>query len=186
MITPTRPLPAIKPSARRGHQQNAEAPVLSDAQRLSPGDIAPGFSLLDSTGNEISLSDFRGKHVIVYFYPAAGTPGCTIQACDFRDKLGELNTAGFQVLGISPDTPAQLAEFVDQETLTFPLLADPDRTVLVAWAAFGERKVYGRVVRGVIRSTFVVTPDGVIAMAKYRIRATGHVARLIKEIGLGA
>lgn len=159
---------------------------MSDGQQLSPGDIAPDFSLLDSSGKKVSLSDFRGKHVIVYFYPAAGTPGCTTQACDFRDSLVKLNIAGYQVLGISPDTPERLAEFAEQKEVTFPLLADPEKTVLTAWAAFGERQVYGRVVRGVIRSTFVVDPEGTIALAKYKIRATGHVTRLIKEIGIAA
>ncbi|MFI6099676.1 thioredoxin-dependent thiol peroxidase [Lentzea sp. NPDC051213] len=159
---------------------------MSDGQQLSPGDVAPDFSLLDSTRNKVALSDFRGQHVIIYFYPAAGTPGCTTQACDFRDKLNELNLAGYQVLGISPDTPERLAVFAEQKEVTFPLLADPEKTVLMAWAAFGERTVYGRVVQSVIRSTFVVDPEGTIALAKYKVRATGHVARLIKEIGIAA
>ncbi|MFI6031475.1 thioredoxin-dependent thiol peroxidase [Amycolatopsis magusensis] len=159
---------------------------MSEQQRLSPGDAAPDFTLTDSTGAEVSLSDFRGQYVIVYFYPAAGTPGCTKQACDFRDNLGELNGAGYQVLGVSPDKPEKLAKFVEAEGLTFPLLADPDKTVLTEWAAFGEKKNYGRVVQGVIRSTFVVDPDGKIAKALYNVRATGHVAKLIRDLGVSA
>ncbi|MBN6036850.1 thioredoxin-dependent thiol peroxidase [Amycolatopsis sp. 195334CR] len=156
------------------------------SERLSPGDAAPDFTLPDSTGAKVSLSDFRGQYVIVYFYPAAGTPGCTKQACDFRDNLAELNDAGYQVLGISPDKPEKLAKFVDAESLTFPLLADPDKTVLTEWAAFGEKKNYGRVVQGVIRSTFVVDPEGKIANAFYNVRATGHVAKLIRDLGVSA
>ncbi|RZQ59327.1 thioredoxin-dependent thiol peroxidase [Amycolatopsis suaedae] len=154
------------------------------SERLSPGDQAPDFTLPDSEGNKVSLSDFRGGNVIVYFYPAAGTPGCTKQACDFRDNLAELNGAGYQILGISPDKPEKLAKFVEAESLTFPLLADPDKTVLTRWGAFGEKKNYGRVVQGVIRSTFVVDPDGRIAVAQYNVRATGHVAKLIRDLDL--
>ncbi|AXB47253.1 thioredoxin-dependent thiol peroxidase [Amycolatopsis albispora] len=156
------------------------------SERLTPGDAAPDFTLPDSAGNKVSLSDFRGQYVIVYFYPAAGTPGCTKQACDFRDNLAELNNAGYQVLGISPDKPEKLAKFVEAESLTFPLLADPDKTVLTEWAAFGEKKNYGRVVQGVIRSTFVVDPEGKIANAFYNVRATGHVAKLIRDLGVSA
>ncbi|WAL64409.1 thioredoxin-dependent thiol peroxidase [Amycolatopsis cynarae] len=157
---------------------------MSDQQRLSPGDTAPDFTLVDSEGNKVSLSDFRGRHVVVYFYPAAGTPGCTKQACDFRDNLAELNGAGYQVLGISPDKPEKLAKFVESEQLTFPLLSDPDKSVLTVWGAFGEKKNYGRVVQGVIRSTFVVDPEGKIAKALYNVRATGHVAKLMKDLSL--
>ncbi|WP_370944140.1 thioredoxin-dependent thiol peroxidase [Amycolatopsis sp. cg5] len=153
-------------------------------QRLSPGDPAPDFTLSDSEGNKVSLSDFRGQSVVVYFYPAAGTPGCTKQACDFRDNLAELNDAGYQILGISPDKPEKLAKFVENEQLTFPLLADPEKTVLTAWGAFGEKKNYGRVVQGVIRSTFIVDADGKIAKALYNVRATGHVAKLIKDLNI--
>ncbi|SDJ28854.1 peroxiredoxin Q/BCP [Actinokineospora alba] len=152
--------------------------------RLSEGDQAPDFTLLDSEGNEVSLSDFRGKSVVVYFYPAAATPGCTKQACDFRDNLAELNDAGFAILGISPDKPAKLAKFVADEGLTFPLLSDPDRTVLTAWGAYGEKQLYGKTVTGVIRSTFIVDPDGRIAHAFYNVRATGHVAKLRKDLKL--
>ncbi|GDY33873.1 thioredoxin-dependent thiol peroxidase [Gandjariella thermophila] len=157
---------------------------MTEQKRLSPGDPAPAFTLPDSEGNQVSLSDFRGRSVIVYFYPAAGTPGCTKQACDFRDNLGELADAGFVVLGISPDTPEKLAKFRDAEGLTFPLLSDRDRTVMAEWGAFGEKKNYGRVVTGVIRSTFVVSPDGKIDRAMYNVRATGHVAKLRGELGV--
>lgn len=157
---------------------------MSDQQRLSAGDVAPDFTLPDSEGKNISLSDYRGRWVIVYFYPAASTPGCTKEACDFRDNLAELNDAGYQVIGISPDKPEKLAKFVGAEALTFPLLSDPDKTVLTEWGAFGEKKNYGRIVQGVIRSTFVVDPDGTIARALYNVRATGHVAKLIKDLAI--
>lgn len=156
---------------------------MSEQNRLSDGDAAPEFSLPDADGNTVSLSDFRGRSVVVYFYPAASTPGCTKEACDFRDSLAELNEAGFDVLGISPDKPAKLAKFRDAEGLTFPLLSDEDRAVMTAWGAFGEKKNYGKVVQGVIRSTFVVDPDGKIAKALYNVKATGHVDRLRREIG---
>lgn len=157
---------------------------MTEQKRLSPGDPAPDFTLLDSDGNKVSLSDFRGRSVVVYFYPAAGTPGCTKQACDFRDNLAALNGAGYQVLGISPDRPQKLATFARDQGLTFPLLSDPDKTVLTEWGAFGEKKNYGRVVQGVIRSTFVVDAGGTIAKALYNVRATGHVARLVKDLQL--
>ena len=152
--------------------------------RLAPGDHAPGFTLTDSYGKSVSLSDYRGRSVVVYFYPAASTPGCTKEACDFRDSLADLNNAGFDVLGISPDKPEKLARFRDAQGLTFPLLSDPDRAVLSAWGAFGEKKNYGRTVMGVIRSTFVVGPDGLITQALYNVRATGHVDRLRKDLGI--
>jgi thioredoxin-dependent peroxiredoxin len=150
--------------------------------RLSEGDAAPDFRLPDSDGNEVSLADFRGRRVVVYFYPAAGTPGCTKQACDFRDNLAELNDAGFAVVGISPDKPAKLAKFVADEGLTFPLLSDESREVLNAWGAFGEKQNYGRTITGVLRSTFIVDPDGKIEKAMYNVRATGHVAKLRKDL----
>jgi peroxiredoxin Q/BCP len=150
--------------------------------RLAEGDAAPDFTLPDADGNEVSLSDFRGKHVVVYFYPAAGTPGCTKQACDFRDNLAELNDAGFAVVGISPDKPEKLAKFVADEGLTFPLLSDVNREVLNAWGAFGEKQNYGRTIMGVIRSTFVVDPEGKIEKAMYNVRATGHVAKLRRDL----
>ncbi|MEC3982343.1 thioredoxin-dependent thiol peroxidase [Amycolatopsis sp. H20-H5] len=153
-------------------------------QQLSPGDDAPEFTLPDSEGKNVSLSDFRGQSVVVYFYPAASTPGCTKQACDFRDNLADLNGAGYQILGISPDKPAKLAKFAEKEQLTFPLLSDEDKTVLTAYSAFGEKKNYGKVYQGVIRSTFVVDPEGKISAAQYNVRATGHVAKLIKDLNL--
>jgi peroxiredoxin Q/BCP len=152
--------------------------------RLAPGDAAPGFSLPDADGNEVSLSSLRGQRVIIYFYPAAMTPGCTTQACDFRDSLSSLAAAGFAVLGISPDSPAKLAKFRDRDGLTFPLLSDEKRAVLEAYGAYGEKMLYGKKSVGVIRSTFVVGPDGTIERAQYGVKATGHVARLRKELGV--
>ena len=157
---------------------------MSEQTRLSEGDPAPAFTLPDSTGTPVSLADYRGKSVVVYFYPAAGTPGCTKQACDFRDNLAELNDAGFTVLGISPDKPAKLAKFVADEGLTFPLLSDEKREVLVEWGAYGEKQSYGKTITGVIRSTFIVDPDGKIAKALYNVKATGHVAKLRKDLGV--
>jgi len=152
-------------------------------KRLEPGDTAPDFTLSDADGHQVALSSFRGQRVIVYFYPAAMTPGCTKEACDFRDNLAELNGQGIQVLGISPDQPAKLARFRDQEGLTFPLLSDPDHAVLEAYGAYGEKKLYGKATVGVIRSTFVIDADGKIEKAMYGVRATGHVARLLTEVG---
>src|SRR5215212_1794015 len=136
-------------------------------ERLSPGDPAPDFTLLDADGKPVALADHRGRKVLVYFYPAAMTSGCTKQACDFRYNLAELNGAGFDVLGISPDQPAKLAKFREAEGLTFPLLSDPDRSVLTAWGAYGEKTMYGKKTVGVIRSTFVVDEEGRIAQALY-------------------
>ena len=150
--------------------------------RLAAGDPAPDFTLPDADEKPVSLSDFRGRRVVVYFYPAASTPGCTKQACDFRDNLAELNDAGLDVLGVSPDKPAKLAKFRDKEGLTFPLLSDPDKTVLNAYGAFGEKQMYGKTVTGVIRSTFVIDADGKIEEAQYNVRATGHVAKLRKDL----
>ena len=152
-------------------------------KRLAPGDPAPGFTLPDADGHPVSLSSYRGQRVIVYFDPAAMTPGCTTQACDFRDNLADLNDAGLAVLGISPDPPAKLAKFRDRDSLTFPLLSDPDHAVLGAYGAYGEKKLYGKTTVGVIRSTFVVGADGKIEQAMYGVKATGHVARLRAEIG---
>jgi peroxiredoxin Q/BCP len=150
--------------------------------RLDPGDTAPEFTLPDADGNSVSLSDYHGRSVIVYFYPAASTPGCTKQACDFRDNLAELDGQNYAVLGISPDKPAKLAKFRDNQSLTFPLLSDPDRTVLEAYGAYGEKKLYGKTMVGVIRSTVVVDPGGKVAKALYNVKATGHVAKLMKEL----
>ncbi|MGE3287062.1 MAG: thioredoxin-dependent thiol peroxidase [Pseudonocardia sp.] len=152
--------------------------------RLAPGDPAPDFTLPDADGNPVSLADYRGRRVVVYFYPAASTPGCTKQACDFRDSLSALDAAGIAVLGVSPDKPAKLVKFRDAEGLTFPLLSDPDRKVLTAWGAFGEKTMYGKTVTGVIRSTFVIDADGNVEVAQYNVRATGHVAKLRRELGV--
>jgi thioredoxin-dependent peroxiredoxin len=152
--------------------------------RLSPGDPAPTFTLPDADGKEISLSDFRGRKVVVYFYPAAMTPGCTKQACDFRDNLTEFTDAGYVVLGISPDKPEKLAKFRDAEALTFPLLSDPSRSVLEAYGAYGEKTMYGRKVTGVIRSTFVIDENGAIDTAQYAVKATGHVAKLRRDFAV--
>jgi peroxiredoxin Q/BCP len=152
--------------------------------RLSPGDTAPDFTLPTDDGGEVSLSGLKGRKVIVYFYPAAMTPGCTKQACDFTDSLDSLKAAGYEVLGISPDKPAKLAKFRERDGLTIPLLSDEDKAVMTAWGAFGEKKMYGKVVRGVIRSTFVVGEDGTLEVAQYNVRATGHVAKLKKDLGL--
>ena len=149
--------------------------------RLEVGDKAPAFSLPDADGNRVKLSDYKGRRVIVYFYPAASTPGCTKQACDFRDSLNELNGAGLDVIGISPDKPAKLAKFRDDQKLTFPLLSDPDREVLTAWGAYGEKTMYGKTVLGVIRSTFVVDEKGKIAEAQYNVRAA-HTTTNIQKI----
>lgn len=157
---------------------------MTENTRLAVGDKAPGFSLPDADGNTVSLDDYRGRQVIVYFYPAASTPGCTKQACDFRDNLGELNDEGVEVIGISPDKPAKLAKFRDAEELTFPLLSDPDKAVLTTWGAFGEKKMYGKTVTGVIRSTFLVDAEGKIAVAQYNVRATGHVAKLRRDLSV--
>lgn len=151
---------------------------------LEIGAKAPGFELADQDGNHVKLSDFSGKNVIVYFYPAASTPGCTTQACDFRDNLNSLKAAGYVVLGISPDEPKKLKKFVDNEGLTFPLLSDPDNAVQTAYGAYGEKSMYGKTYMGTIRSTFVVDADGKIAKAMYNVKATGHVAKLRGELGL--
>ena len=152
--------------------------------RLAPGDPAPDFTLPDADGNQVSLSGLRGKKVIIYFYPASLTPGCTKEACDFRDSRSDLSGAGFTVLGISPDPPAKRAKFRDAEGLTFPLLSDPGREVLKAYGAYGEKTLYGKTTVGVIRSTFVVGEDGKIEKAYYGVKATGHVARLRQDLAV--
>lgn len=152
--------------------------------RLEPGQQAPQFTLPDANGNEVSLSDFAGRKVIIYFYPAAMTPGCTTQACDFRDNLAVLEQHGYAVLGVSPDSPEKLAKFTDKESLTFPVLGDEDKSVLTAYGAFGEKKLYGKTVTGVIRSTIVVDEQGVVELAKYNVKATGHVAMLAKALNV--
>ncbi|MDP9822253.1 thioredoxin-dependent thiol peroxidase [Nocardioides massiliensis] len=152
--------------------------------RLAPGDPAPDFTLSTDDGREVSLRDYRGRKVIVYFYPAALTSGCTKQACDFTEARESLEAQGYDVLGISPDKPEKLAKFRANDALTITLLSDPDKEVMQAWGAFGEKKLYGKVVTGVIRSTFVVDADGVIEKAMYNVKATGHVAKLHKDLGL--
>ncbi|MCT9929148.1 thioredoxin-dependent thiol peroxidase [Planotetraspora sp. A-T 1434] len=152
--------------------------------RLEPGDAAPDFTLTDADGNDVSLESFRGKRVILYFYPAAMTPGCTKQACDFRDNLGALTGKGFVVLGVSKDKPAKLQQFREHDGLTFPLLSDVGLDVHKAYGAYGEKTNYGKTIMGVIRSTFVIDADGKIEKALYNVKATGHVARLVKELGI--
>ncbi|ERK71970.1 MULTISPECIES: thioredoxin-dependent thiol peroxidase [Leifsonia] len=152
--------------------------------RLEAGDTAPAFTLTDQDGSPVSLGDYAGENVIVYFYPAAMTPGCTKEACDFRDNLNSLKSSGYRVIGISKDAPAQNKKFQEQEGLNFPLLSDEDLAVHNAYGAYGEKKLYGKVVQGVIRSTFVVDPDGSVRLPLYNVKATGHVASLRKKLGL--
>jgi thioredoxin-dependent peroxiredoxin len=152
--------------------------------RLEPGDAAPEFTLQTDHDEPLTLADLRGRKVVLYAYPAAMTPGCTKQACDFRDNLASLQSAGYEVIGISPDSPAKLAQFRERDAITFPLVSDPDRTVLKAYGAFGEKQNYGRTVLGVIRSTFVIDEKGNIERALYNVKATGHVAKLRRDLGL--
>ena len=152
--------------------------------RLDVGAPAPEFSLTSDRNETVRLSDFAGRKVILFFYPAAMTPGCTKEACDFRDSLTELQEAGYEILGISPDSPEKLAKFVAKENLTYPLLSDEDKSVLTAYGAYGEKKLYGKTVVGVIRSTIVVDGDGKVEVARYNVKATGHVASLKKSLGL--
>ena len=154
--------------------------------RLQPGDTAPDFTLPTDTGETVTLSDLRGGRVIVYFYPAAMTAGCTKQACDFSDSLDDLKAEGYTVLGISKDSPEKLARFREKEGLTITLLSDEDKAVHLAWGAFGEKKLYGKLVEGVLRSTFVIDPEGVVEVAQYNVKATGHVAKLRRDLGLEA
>jgi peroxiredoxin Q/BCP len=156
------------------------------SNRLGPGDAAPAFTLTSDTGETVSLEDLRGQKVIVYFYPAAMTPGCTKQACDFTDSLDSLKASGYEVLGISPDKPEKLAKFRARDSLTITLLSDADKSVMKAYGAYGLKKLYGKEVEGVIRSTFVVDADGKVELAQYNVKATGHVAKLRKDLGLVA
>src|SRR4051794_37681732 len=157
---------------------------MTDSTRLSPGDVAPKFSLPTDNGDRLTLKDLRGRKVVLYAYPAAMTPGCTTQACDFRDSLGSLQAAGYEVVGISPDPPAKLAKFRERDAITFPLVSDQDKSVLTAYGAFGEKQLYGKTVTGVIRSTFVIDEDGTIERALYNVRAPAHGARLRRDLGI--
>jgi peroxiredoxin Q/BCP len=154
------------------------------AERLSKGDTAPDFTLGDDQGGSTTLSDLRGRKVIVYFYPAAMTPGCTKQACDFSDNINALRGEGYEVLGISPDKPEKLAKFRERDGLTITLLSDADKSVMKAWGAYGEKQLYGKTVEGVIRSTVVVDEEGAVSDAWYNVKATGHVAKLRRDLGL--
>jgi len=156
------------------------------SDRLTPGDAAPDFTLPTDDGGTVSLKDLRGRKVIVYFYPNAMTPGCTTQACDFSDSLSSLEGAGYTVVGISPNDPEKLAKFRVRDGLTITLASDADRAVMNAYGAYGEKKLYGKLVEGVIRSTFVVDEDGKLALAQYNVKATGHVAKLRRDLGLAA
>jgi peroxiredoxin Q/BCP len=158
--------------------------VSDQPARLSPGDTAPDFTLPSDTGENVSLSEFRGRKVIVYFYPNAMTEGCTKEACDFTDSLEPLRGAGYEVVGISPDDPAKLAKFRERDHLTITLASDADRSVMMSYGAFGEKKLYGKTVVGVIRSTFVVDEEGKVALAQYNVKATGHVAKLRRDLGI--
>jgi peroxiredoxin Q/BCP len=157
----------------------ATAPV-----RLSPGDPAPGFTLPDAEGTQVSLADYRGRRVIVYCYPAAMTPGCTTQAVDFTAAAGDLAEAGLDIIGISPDEPAKLLRFREKEDLGITLVSDPQKTALQAYGAYGPKKLYGKEVVGVIRSTFIVDAEGRIEQASYNVKATGHVAKLMRDLGI--
>jgi peroxiredoxin Q/BCP len=152
--------------------------------RLEAGDTAPAFTLPDQDGKPVSLADFAGKNTIVYFYPAASTPGCTTEACDFRDNINSLKSAGYQVLGVSKDNLDDLRFFQKEQGLNFPLLSDPDLTVHNAYGAYGEKSLYGKIVTGTLRSTFVVGPEGKIVLPLYNVKATGHVASLRKKLGI--
>jgi peroxiredoxin Q/BCP len=157
---------------------------MTDSARLAPGDAAPDFTLPTDNGDTLTLKDLRGKKVVLYAYPAAMTPGCTTQACDFRDSLGSLQAAGYEVVGISPDTPAKLAKFRERDAITFPLVSDQDKSVLTAYGAYGEKQMYGKTVTGVIRSTWVIDENGAIERAMYNVKATGHVAKLRRDLGV--
>jgi thioredoxin-dependent peroxiredoxin len=163
----------------RGMSESTTAPV-----RLSPGDPAPDFTLLDANGDQVSLADHRGRRVIVYCYPAAMTPGCTTQAVDFTASAGHLAEAGLDIIGISPDPPEKLLRFREKEDLGITLVSDPDKTVLTAYGAYGPKKLYGKEVVGVIRSTFIVDAEGRIEKASYNVKATGHVAKLMRDLGI--
>ncbi len=153
-------------------------------QKLLAGNQAPDFALLNADGHKVSLSDYRGRNVIVYFYPKAATPGCTTEACDFRDNLASLQSSGYEVLGISPDAPEKLAAFTGDFALTFPLLSDEDHAVALAYGAWGEKLVNGEVTEAIVRSTVVLDPEGNVKLAQYQVKAQGHVAALKEELGV--
>jgi thioredoxin-dependent peroxiredoxin len=179
--------PCAPVSTRRtvaDHMRAVSCPPVASDNRLTPGDVAPEFSLTSDTGETVSLADYRDRRVIVYFYPAAGTPGCTKEACDFTENLATFNDAGISVVGISPDKPEKLAKFRADQGLTFPLLSDPDKTAMDAYGAWGEKTMYGRTSMGVIRSTFLVDAEGKIEDAQYGVKATGHVGRLLRDLKL--
>ena len=157
---------------------------MAKAGGAGAGDPAPDFTLPDADGNKVALADLRGRRVILYAYPAAMTPGCTKQACDFRDNIARVTTAGATVVGLSPDPPAKLAKFRDHDAVPFPLLSDPDKVVLRAYGAYGDKSLYGKTVQGVIRSTFVIGADGRIELAQYGVKATGHVDRLLGQLAM--
>jgi peroxiredoxin Q/BCP len=157
---------------------------MTETTRLAEGDTAPDFTLPTDNGDTLALKDLRGRKVVLYAYPAAMTPGCTTQACDFRDSLASLQGAGYQVVGISPDTPAKLAKFREHDAITFPLVSDADKSVLTAYGAWGEKQLYGKTVTGVIRSTWVIDENGTIERAMYNVKATGHVAKLRRDLGI--
>ncbi|MCU1635742.1 MAG: Peroxiredoxin [Cryobacterium sp.] len=159
---------------------------MTESTRLETGEAAPSFTLVDQDGASVSLSDYAGQKVVVYFYPAAMTPGCTTQACDFRDNLSSLKSAGYQVLGLSKDAPAKLKKFRERDQVNFPLLSDEDLSAHRAYGAWGEKSLYGKTVTGVLRSTFVIDEAGKIELAWYNVKATGHVASLRKKLGLDA
>ncbi len=151
---------------------------------LELGAAAPDWSLRDSSGETVRLNDYVGRKLIMYFYPAAMTPGCTTEACDFRDNLATFTSHGYAVVGVSPDAPQKLTKFAEQESLSYPLLSDPDKTVLAAYGAYGEKKLYGKTITGVIRSTVVIDEEGRVVLAKHHVKATGHVAMLSKALGV--
>jgi peroxiredoxin Q/BCP len=152
--------------------------------KLQPGTQAPDFTLQDAQGRKTALADYRGKNVIVYFYPKAATPGCTTEACDFRDSLASLQGKGYEVIGISPDAPEALAGFTGDFSLTFPLLSDPDHAVALAYGAWGEKLVNGEITEGIVRSTVVLDPEGNVKLAQYQVKADGHVAALKEALGI--
>lgn len=157
---------------------------MTETTRLAVGDAAPDFTAPDAEGQEFSLGDFAGSKLVIYFYPRASTPGCTTQACDFRDNLASLEQHGYKVIGISPDKAAALKKFASEQSLTFPLLSDPEHSVAEAYGAWGEKKNYGKVSVGLIRSTIVVDESGTVEAAQYNVRAKGHVAKLRRDLGI--